>query len=134
MSPISEAHGLGVDPSQAGSADQQRDVAVIGALALGLDGQVRDLQLEVIDQPQADHAQFWTIEDAPSERRKLLASSSTASGKTTAPSSPSGPARRSRYFATVADIQALKEIPETPGGVSGCHSRERRDSNPRPPA
>ena len=39
-----------------------------------------------------------------------------------------------RYFQTVADIQALDEIPETPVEGHGCHSRERRDSNPRPPA
>src|SRR3954452_15684748 len=41
------------DPADPGRGDQQRDVAVIGALALELDGQPRDLQLEVVDQLEA---------------------------------------------------------------------------------
>jgi hypothetical protein len=44
----------GVDPPQARGGDQQQDIAVLGALALELHGQLGDLQLEVIDQPQAD--------------------------------------------------------------------------------
>src|SRR5215211_844912 len=42
-----------VDPAEPGRGDQQRDVAMIGALVLELDGQPGDLQLEVIDQLQA---------------------------------------------------------------------------------
>jgi hypothetical protein len=36
-----------------------------------------------------------------------------------------------RYFAIVADIQAISEIPETPAGKPGCRRRERRDSDER---
>jgi hypothetical protein len=35
-----------------------------------------------------------------------------------------------RYFQTVADIQALKEVPETPTGVPRCRRRERRGVKP----
>src|SRR3954449_9353616 len=45
--------GERVDPAEPWGGDQQRDVAVIGALATHLDRQLGDLQLEVIDQLQA---------------------------------------------------------------------------------
>ena len=82
-----------------------------------------------------DFANFWTIEREPAERRKLLGQlfdriwQDVGSIVAVRPRAPFA-----RYFATVADIQAINEIPETSTGVSGCQSRERRDSNPRPPA
>jgi hypothetical protein len=53
MSPISEATVNALTQPEPGRGDQQRDVAVIGPLALELDRQPRDLQLEVIDQLEA---------------------------------------------------------------------------------
>src|SRR4051812_16221079 len=53
ISPISDATGERVDPAEPGPGDQQRDVAMIGALAAQLDGQACDLQLERVDQLQA---------------------------------------------------------------------------------
>jgi hypothetical protein len=54
MSPISQATVNALIQPNPGGADQQRDVAVLGALAPELHGQRGDLQLEVIDEPQAD--------------------------------------------------------------------------------
>jgi hypothetical protein len=52
------------------------------------------------------------IEDAPAERHKPLAQLFDRVWQTTAPSSPVEPRTPfARYFATVADIQAPKEIP-----------------------
>jgi hypothetical protein len=76
-----------------------------------------------------DFAQFWTIEAAPGERHKLLAqlfdrvwqdSGNIVAVKPRAPFA--------RYFQTVADIQALEEIPGTQSGVPRCQRRERRGS------
>src|SRR5688500_4767193 len=53
LSPISEAIEIRVAPADAGRGDQQRDVAMIGAAALALEGQPGDLQLELVDQLEA---------------------------------------------------------------------------------
>jgi site-specific DNA recombinase len=83
-----------------------------------------------------DFARFWEIEDAPAERRKLLAQLFERiwqDGGTIVAVKPKTPF--ARYFQTVADIQAIdREIPSTPTGDPRCKERERRDSNPRPPA
>ena len=52
MSPISDAtvNAL-IHPNRA--RDEQRDVAMFGAPALGLDRQPRHLQLQVVGQPEA---------------------------------------------------------------------------------
>src|SRR5215211_7243290 len=42
-----------VDPADPGGGDQQRDVAMVGALALELDGQLGDLHFQVVDQLEA---------------------------------------------------------------------------------
>jgi site-specific DNA recombinase len=83
-----------------------------------------------------DFARFWDIEDQPAERQKLLAQLFDRvwqDGGTIVAVKPRAPF--ARYFQTVADIRDIdREIPATPTEDPGCHSRERRDSNPRPPA
>jgi hypothetical protein len=66
--------GVGVDPAQTRCGDQQRDVAVIGALALELHGQLGDLQLEIVDELQAD------IDGAPPRVGDLKAVKQLAAG------------------------------------------------------
>jgi hypothetical protein len=88
-----------------------------------------DPQLAEAEKVLADFASFWDREKSPAERHRLLATLFEQvwqdDGKVVAikPQPPFAP-----YF------QAICESPEKPTGTDRCQERERRDSNPRPPA
>ena len=82
-----------------------------------------------------EFASFWEVEQQPAERRRLLGQLFDRIWQDDGMIVAVRPrAAFARYFATVADIQAISEMPETLTGEPGCKRRERRDSNPRPPA
>ena len=130
--------------------DRLQDLYVMGDLTKGqylMRRQAMEQEVERIGPPVDpsiasaetlldDFARFWEIEDAPAERRKLLAQLFERiwqDGGTIVAVKPKTPF--ARYFQTVAEIQEIhREIPATPTEGPRCKERERRDSNPRPPA
>jgi hypothetical protein len=88
-----------------------------------------DPQLTEAEKVLADFASFWDREKSPAERHRLLATLFEQvwqdDGQVVAikPQPPFAP-----YFQTIC------ESPEKPIGIDRCQERERRDSNPRPPA
>ena len=130
--------------------DRLQDLYVMGDLTKGqylMRRQAMEQEVERIGPPVDpgianaeqlldDFAHFWEIEDAPAERRKLLAQLFERiwqDGGAIVAVKPKAPF--ARYFQTVAEIQEMhREIPSTPTEHPRCKERERRDSNPRPPA